>query len=178
MTVGAFTYRAVRPQDFDALHALVSLWDVTRNLGSWPWPPDPEFTAKRCQPFEGDGFVWAICIDDALIGTVSVVRGELGYMLHPDHHGKGIVTQATRTALSHAFNDLGAMVVHADIWADNAASRHILTRFGFTLAVQEVEHALARDEPTDSETYKLTRAAWFSRNPPRLTTGRDRKSVV
>lgn len=56
MTVGAVTYRAVRPQDFDALHALVSLWDVTRNLGSWPWPPDPEFTAKRCQPFEGDGF--------------------------------------------------------------------------------------------------------------------------
>ncbi len=172
MTAWAVTYRAVRPQDFDALHGLVSLWDVTRNLGSWPWPPEEEFTRKRCMPFEGDGFVWAICQEDALIGTVSVVRGELGYMLHPDHSGRGIVTQAAQTALSHAFNDLGIKEVHADIWADNAPSKHILMKFGFTLAVQEVEHALARNEPTDSETYKLTRTDWFSRNPPRLTTDR------
>ena len=172
MTVGAVTYRAVRPQDFDALHALVSLWDVTRNLGSWPWPPDPEFTAKRCQPFEGDGFLWAICLDDRLIGTVALTRGELGYMLHPDHHGRGIVSRATQDALSYAFNELGMDKVHADIWADNAASKHILTKFGFSLTVEEVVHALARDEPTESETYELTRSVWFSRNPPRLVTDR------
>ncbi|MEL6118206.1 MAG: GNAT family N-acetyltransferase [Pseudomonadota bacterium] len=172
MTPEVVTYRSVRPQDFDAMHALVSFWDVTRNLGSWPWPPEPEFTRRRCQPFEGDGFVWAICLKDTLIGTVSVVRGELGYMLHPDHHGQGIITKAVHAALLHAFHDFCVGEVHADIWADNAASKHILTKFGFTLSVQEVEHALARDEPTESETYVLSRHTWLSRNPPRLTTWR------
>ncbi|MEM7598186.1 MAG: GNAT family N-acetyltransferase [Pseudomonadota bacterium] len=160
MTDGAITYRDLRPQDFAAKHALVSIWEVTRNLGSWPWPPDEAFTRTRCVPFEGDGFVWAICHDDHLIGTVSVVRQELGYMLHPDFHGRGIVSTAMRVALTHAFDTLPLDEVHAEIWADNATSKHLLTKAGFTLSVQETEHALARDEPTESETYTLTRATW------------------
>ncbi|MEM6586810.1 MAG: GNAT family N-acetyltransferase [Pseudomonadota bacterium] len=166
MIDGAITYRAVRPDDFDAKHALVSDWEVTRNLGSWPWPPDKEITRKRCIPFEGDGFVWAICTGDVLIGTVSVVRGELGYMLRPDHGGQGIIQKAAKTALIHAFDTLRLDQVHADIWADNLASRHILTKFGFVLSVKEVVHALARDEPTHSETYILSRAAWSALMQP------------
>ena len=128
MTRAAISYRAVAPRDFDAMHGLVSLWEVARNLGSWPWPPDEDFTRARCEPFEGEGFCWGICADDVLIGTVGVVRGELGYMLHPDHHGQGIVQSAVRDALSHAFATLPLDEIHADIWADNFASRHILTR--------------------------------------------------
>ena len=172
MTAGVITYREVGPQDFDALFALVSIWDVTRNLGSWSWPPDEALARERTQPFQGEGFVWVMCKDGAFIGTVSVVRGALGYMLHPDHHGKGIMQNAVRDALSNAFESSGVQEVTADIWADNVASKHILTKFGFTLTVQEVVHALARDEPTESETYRLTREAWFSRNPPRLVTQR------
>ena len=172
MTAGVITYREVGPQDFDALFALVSIWDVTRNLGSWSWPPDEALARERTQPFKGEGFVWVMCKDGAFIGTVSVVRGVLGYMLHPDHHGKGIMQNAVRDALSHAFESFGVEEVTADTWADNVASKHILTKFGFTLTVQEVVHALARDELTESETYRLTREAWFSRNPPQLVTQR------
>lgn len=165
-------YRRVRPEDFDAMHSLVSEWEVARNLGSWPWPPDTAFTHKRCVPFEGDGFLWAICVADRLIGTVSVVRGELGYMLHPDHQGQGVVTCAVQDALCHAFDALNMRDVHSEIWADNAASRHILTQAGFTLSREYMDHSIARNEATASETYTLSHATWVSRHPPRLVTKR------
>lgn len=172
MTEGAITFRDVHPQDFEAMHGLVTFWEVTRNLGTWPWPPDAEFTRKRCMPFEGDGFVWAVCANTRFIGTVSVVRGELGYMLHPEFHGKGIITRAVQDALDHAFDTLKLDEIHADIWADNLASRHILGRAGFVLTKETIDHAVARDALTESETYSLTRAAWLARNPPRIVTDR------
>ena len=65
------TYRTVRESDFDAMHRIVSHWDVVRQLGGWPWPPDPDFTRTRAQAYKGNGFVWAICDDDRLIGTMA-----------------------------------------------------------------------------------------------------------
>mgnify|MGYP001793534112 FL=1 len=65
-----------------------------------------------------------------------------------------------RLALTLAFDTLPLDELHAEIWADNATSKHLLTKAGFTLSVQETAHALARDEPTESETYTLTRATW------------------
>ncbi|MEX0337560.1 MAG: hypothetical protein AB3N11_00830, partial [Arenibacterium sp.] len=55
---------------------------------------------------------------------------------------------------------MGLEEIHADIWADNAASRHVLMKFGFVSVVQETVHALARDEMTESETFLLSRARW------------------
>ena len=39
--------------DTDALHRIVSHWDVVRQLASFPWPPDLAFTATRAQPYHG-----------------------------------------------------------------------------------------------------------------------------
>ena len=73
------TYRDMRADDFADLHALVSYWSVTRQLGSWPWPAQTDFTKSRCRPCKGAGFVWAICLHDRLIGTLGVTGGNLGY---------------------------------------------------------------------------------------------------
>ena len=62
---------------------LVSIWEVTRNLGTWPWPADEEFTRSQCGPLNGDGFVWGICKDDTLIGTVGVKNGGLLLDIQP-----------------------------------------------------------------------------------------------
>ncbi|MEX0281490.1 MAG: GNAT family N-acetyltransferase [Arenibacterium sp.] len=154
------SYRDFRPDDFVALHDIVSHWNVTSNLGNWPWPPDPEFTKSRCRPFYGDGFVWAIVANARVIGSVGVTTGELGYMLHPEAHGRGFISRAVRDALYFAFHDLEAGEVRADIWADNQISRRVLKRAGFVLIRQEILHAKARNEPTASETYRLDRESW------------------
>lgn len=148
------TYRPPREDDYDGMWALATRWDVVRQLGGWRWPPDPAQIRLRCQPYAGDGFVWAICRDDRLIGTVGVIRGDLGYTLHPDHHRQGIMRRACRVAIDQAVSD-GATRITAATWADNDASHALLLGLGFTHWQTHYQKALARGVPTLSRRYRL-----------------------
>jgi RimJ/RimL family protein N-acetyltransferase len=156
------SFRPVEAGDLKALTALVSDWAVVRNLGSWPWPPEPDFTASRARPYAAEGFVWAIVRDGAMVGTVSVTgpEAELGYMLRPDLQGQGIGGLAARAAVAHAFATRETDRIKADIWADNVASGRLLARMGFVRVVEEMEMSKARSVMTASEKWVLTRDIW------------------
>jgi len=154
------TYRNFRPDDFDDLHAMVSHWSVTRQLGGWPWPPNAEFTRSRSKPYDGDGFIWAICLDDRLIGSVGVTRGDLGYMLHPTHHGQGLMSRATRAAIDHAFQTTERDYLTGSTWEDNATSARLLGKLGFVHWQTCYIHSRARGFPVLVHHRRLTRAAW------------------
>ena len=47
------TFRDLMPHDAPALHAIVSGWEVVRQLGSWPWPADYDQTLARAVPYAG-----------------------------------------------------------------------------------------------------------------------------
>ena len=154
------TYRNIRPGDFDDLHAMVSHWSVTRQLGGWPWPADPDFTRSRCKPYEGDGFIWAICVDDRLIGTVGVTNGDLGYMLNPAHHGQGIMRRAARAAVDHAFQTSDRDHLTGSTWYDNPTSARLLERLGFVHWQTTYIRSRARGFPVLVHHRRLTRTAW------------------
>lgn len=124
------TYRDLGPQDFDALHDIGSRWEVVRQLGGWPWPPQPEFTTSRCKPYAGDGFVWGICEGDTLLGSVAVTKGEIGYMLHPKAAGRGIMSVAVADVMKHARDAFGVTTFVASVWHDNPASKRVLEKHG------------------------------------------------
>jgi RimJ/RimL family protein N-acetyltransferase len=154
------TYRDLRPADFDDLHEIVSHWSVVRQLGGWPWPPVPEHTRVRCKPFDGNGFVWAICQDDRLCGVVGVTGGDLGYMLSPAHHGKGIMSQATHAAVAHAFATSEFDHLTGSTWFDNAPSYRLLQKLGFAHWQSRYMHAKARARPTLVYHQRLSRLTW------------------
>ena len=165
-TSARLTYRPLQATDADALHAIVSHWEVTRQLGSFPWPADRAFSLGRARPYSGQGFAWGIFLDGALIGTVAVTAGELGYMLHPAHHRHGYVTEACQTALTRAFGPLGLAQVHAGVWADNAASQALLAKLGFKLAKETLDHSIARGEEAAGFELTLTRDDWLLTRKP------------
>ncbi|MEL6682282.1 MAG: GNAT family N-acetyltransferase [Pseudomonadota bacterium] len=154
------TYRNIRESDFGNLHAMVSHWSVTRQLGGWPWPADPAFTRSRSKAYEGDGFVWAICAGDQLIGTIGVTNGDLGYMLHPTYHGQGIMTRATRKAVDHAFETQDRDHLTGSTWYDNPTSARVLAKLGFVHWQTCYIHSKARGLPTLVHHRRLTRADW------------------
>lgn len=154
------SYRPLETGDLDALTVIVSDWEVVRQLGSWPWPPEPDFNRSRCIPYSGDGFVWGIIADNTLVGTVSVTGGELGYSLRRASWGQGIISRAAGAAVDNAFVTLEHWEIEASIWADNVASRRVLARLGFQLVLTEMVHSKARNIATPSETLNLTRARW------------------
>ncbi len=156
----AETYRKIRPSDFDDLLALASIWEVVRQLGGWKWPPDPVQIRDRSKPYAGEGFVWAICRDDRLIGSIGVTNGDLGYMLHPDYHGQGIMGRATRKAVAHAFETTDRDHLTGSTWHDNPASERVLARLGFVHWQTVYIHSKARGLPTLVYHRRLTRADW------------------
>ncbi len=156
----AETYRSIQPHDYDALYDVASRWEVVRQLGGWKWPPDPVQIRERSNPYNGDGFVWAICRDDRLIGSIGVTGGDLGYMLHPDYHGQGVMGRATRKAVAEAFATTDRDHLTGSTWYDNPASARVLERLGFVHWQTCYIHARARGFPTLVHHRRLTRTDW------------------
>lgn len=155
------TYRSLQPTDTDALHRIVSQFDVVRQLASFPWPPERDFTRSRAQPYVGDGFVWGVFMGPRLVGTVGVTGGELGYMFAPDVWGQGNGTEVCRTAIAHAF-DLGGDHLMAGVWADNAPSLGLLAKLGFRVTGQDVSLNRARGVDLAGYWLRLDRDQWPS----------------
>lgn len=158
----AETYRDIRPSDYDDLTILARDWSVVRQLGGWNWPWCPNQIKERSKPYDGDGFVWAICRDDRLIGSIGVTGGDLGYMLRPDYHRQGIMGRAARTAVHTAFATSDRSFLTAGVWHDNPGSFALLTSLGFVHWQTRYERSRARGCPVLVYYSKLTRTAWDS----------------
>ncbi len=83
---------------------------------------------------------WAITIDgsDDAVGFVALfgldrdVGPELAVLVgEPSAWGKGVAREAERQACIHAFDELGAHRVHAEIPATNQAAQKVVTFLGF-----------------------------------------------
>ncbi len=129
------TYRDLLPHDAPALHALVSQWQVVRQLGSYPWPADLDFSLGRAAPYLGEGFEWGVFLGSAMIGTVGIHAGELGYMIDPAHHRKGYGREAAAFAMAHS----NLPHIEAEVWEDNAPSKSLLQSLGFKV-LRDTQH--------------------------------------
>lgn len=107
---------------------------------------------------------WAITIDGsddavgfvALFGLERDVGPELAVLVgEPAAWGKGVARGAERLACIHAFNELGAHRIHAEIPATNVAAQKVVTSLGFR---QEglLKKAIPRgDEAIDNQIWGL-----------------------
>lgn len=107
---------------------------------------------------------WAITIDgsDDAVGFVALfgldrdVGPELAVLVgEPSAWGKGVAREAERQACIHAFRELGAHRVHAEIPATNEAAQKVVTFLGFR---QEglLKQAIVRgDERIDNQIWGL-----------------------
>lgn len=145
--------------------------------------PDPytEATARAfvqtgpLQASLGHRVAWAVTQpgDDQLLAHISVFRladplnptgGEVGYWAHPDARGRGVVGAALETVVAHAFTSVaeGGFGRHrlqiGAAW-DNAASRHVAERAGFTLVGHfHADGVVGNGELDDGAWYELLRS--------------------
>jgi RimJ/RimL family protein N-acetyltransferase len=160
-------FRPLDPADLPELHDLVSQWEVVRQLGSFPWPPERAFTATRAKPYGGKGFYWGMFRESRLIGSIGVTDGVLGYMLQPTFWRQGYASEALRITLTHAFADPDLTRITASVWEDNAASASLLAKFGFHETHRSLEPSKARGGTLGSRHFALNRAESEFRPRPR-----------
>ena len=137
--------RKLESTDVNEIFFLRSNENVLRYLGKEPAKTiteAEEFISKINKNIdENEAILWGIALlnDPAvIIGTICLwnfqkehYRGEIGYILHPDHWGKGIMKEAIKAVVDYGFNSLGLHSMEALLSPENIASSTVLESNGF-----------------------------------------------
>lgn len=113
---------------------------------------------------KNEGINWAITVKGnpkfiGLIGHYRISaenhRCEMGYMILPQHQGKGYVSEAIDAVLEYGFNDLQMHSIEAVIDPDNKASERVLRKNGFVKEAHILENELHNGKFWDTVIYSI-----------------------
>jgi RimJ/RimL family protein N-acetyltransferase len=167
--------RPFEPGDLDALVAIHGDPEVVRYLYFDVRDRDELRTVlgeKRQRVVlakEGDALNLAavLAATGELVGDVTLFwrseqhrQGEVGYVMHPAHGGRGYATEATRALLRIGFDELGLHRIIGRLDARNRASARVLERIGMRREAHLVENELVKGEWTDEVVYALLDREW------------------
>ncbi|MFI6742545.1 GNAT family N-acetyltransferase [Nonomuraea sp. NPDC050451] len=175
ITTDRLLLRPFTPDDLDAVHAYESRPDVARYLY---WEPRDRDTAKTfldkratrtALHDEGDAIDLAITLRHTgqLIGQTLLIwtsrqhrQGEIGYILHPDHHGHGYAPEAAREMLRLGFDDLGLHRITGRLDARNTASARVLEKLHMRREATLIDNEYVKGEWTSETIYAILHAEW------------------
>ena len=143
----AFDLRLLELRDADELYSLA---DASReHIRPWlPWiawthsaGDVKKFLRAALRQFtEGDGFHAGVSVQGRLAGCIGLhpvnwqnQQVAIGYWLGREWEGHGLVTAGTRAVTRYCFDQLGLERVEIRAAVENARSRAVAERLGFTL---------------------------------------------
>jgi RimJ/RimL family protein N-acetyltransferase len=182
------TLRPFQAEDLDDLHAIQSREDVARYLYWSPRDRDEvrktlaERIGQSAIEDEGDVLFLAVVLTETrrVVGNVTLRwrsrehrQGEIGFVFHPDHHGKGFAAEATRVILRLGFDNLGLHRIVGRCDARNAASARLMERLGMRREAHLVQNEFVKGEWCDELVYAILAPEWRSRWTVPNTSHRD-----
>lgn len=159
--------RRLGKTDANEMFFLRSNDDVLRYLGK-----EPATSVNEAEEFivkiniavdDNESILWGIALigDPAvIIGTICLwnfqkehYRGEIGYILHPNHWRKGIMKEAINCVIDYGFNVLNLHSIGALLSPGNIASSALLESTGFIKEAHLKENFYFRGEFSDTLIY-------------------------
>lgn len=145
LKTGRLLLRKLKNTDANEMFFLRSDENVLRFLGKEPATciaEAGEFINKINKSVdENESILWGIALlndPSIIIGTICLwnfkkehYRGEIGYILHPDHWRKGIMKEAISTVINYGFTVVGLHSIEALLSPENIASSAVLESTGF-----------------------------------------------
>lgn len=120
--------------------------------------------------FEGSrGIRWGIIVKQSgrFAGTIGLnnlnLRGkkaEVGYELHPDYWGQGIVREANKAVLQYAFMELDLFRIGAVTFPENTVSSGLLKKLGFTEEGRLRGYLYQQHRSYDALVFSLLKTEW------------------
>jgi len=110
------------------------------------------------------GINWGITFKDnsKLLGIIGYYRmqpdnyrAEIGYILLPEYHGKGIIPEAVNRLIRYGFDDLKLHSIEAVIDPENLASEKVLQKCGFVKEAHFKESSFYEGRFMDKVIYSL-----------------------
>jgi len=160
--------RRIEKEDVNEIFALRSDVDIMK------WIPRP-LTKTKEEALEhiavidskienNEGINWAITFkkNPKLIGIIGLFRlipehyrSEIGYMLLPEYHGKGIVSEAINEVVNYGFQVMKLHSIEAIIGPENVASEKVLQKKGFIKEAHLKENEYYEGRFLDTVIYSL-----------------------
>ena len=177
LTTERLSLRPFMRGDVDAVFSYRGREDVARYLFDPPLSRDEcalaiqQRTGQSSFVDEGDRIVLAVDLLETgqLIGEVSLIwrsvearQGELGWIFHPDHHGRGYASEATRALLDLGFGLADLHRIYARCDARNEPSWRLMERLGMRREAHFRQHALFKGGWDDEFYYAMLRAEWLA----------------
>lgn len=173
--------RPYRMDDLDALHAIQSDASVVRYLYREVRTRDAvrdELALRIRQDAiaaEGDKLILALERRDtaAVVGDVTLVwisrehrQGEIGFVLHPDHHGQGFAREGGEVLLGLGFEGLGLHRIIGRCDGRNTASTRVMEKLGMRREAHFRQNERVKGAWTDEIVYALLSDEWLIRSTP------------
>lgn len=120
---------------------------------------------------DGDYLTLAVTVAgaDTVIGHVELSlrsvehqQGEIGYVFHPAHQGKGYATEAAREMLRLGFEEAGLHRIIAGCSARNTASAKLLTRLGMRQEAHFIDSRKVDDGWREELVFAMLRREWVT----------------
>jgi len=114
----------------------------------------------------GTGINWGICLrtDATLIGTIAYwrtipehYRAEIGYMLHSEFNGRGLMSEAMKEVIKYGFEKMNLHSIEANVNPANVASMKLLEKFSFVREAYFKENFYYNGKFLDSAIYSLVK---------------------
>ncbi|MFG1626993.1 GNAT family N-acetyltransferase [Kribbella sp. NPDC049227] len=173
------TLRRYLDTDYDDLLKLQSNPDVTRFLLYDPKTPEQvqESLAGRLAdvPMDTDGQALTVAVilreTGRHVGEVTLfVRnaehrgGELGFVFHPEFHGRGFAAEASIEVLRLGFEELGMHRIIGRLDAANSSSANLLERLGMRHEATFVKNEFLKGRWTDEAVFAMLAEEWDKRS--------------
>jgi len=120
------------------------------------------------QEKKGESVTWAMVIkgEPKLIGTIclwnldpATGKAEVGYGMHPDYYGRGLMNEAMAAVIAYGFGPMQAKIIEAYTHRDNIRSRNLLERHSFTRDAALENEKVGKEEPETAVIYSLIQTA-------------------
>ena len=160
--------RQITPDDVNEIFALRS------NPETMKYIPRPLATTKddamghikmiQDKIVSNEGINWAITEkgNPKMIGIIGHYRirwehfrSEIGYMLLPEHQGKGIITEAIQLLVDYGFNEMNMHSLEAIIDPENTASARVLEKNNFVKEAHFKENEFYDGKFLDAVVYSI-----------------------
>jgi RimJ/RimL family protein N-acetyltransferase len=173
--------RPFRPDDLDDLTAIQSRPEVARFLYWDARDPDQvrealaQKTGQAWLDREGDRLSLAVVLPPSgtVIGEVSLTwlsrhhrQGEIGFVFHPGHQGRGYAGEAAEVILRLGFAGLGLHRIIGRCDPRNLPSARLLARLGMRCEAHFVHNELFKGEWGDELVYAILEHEWTASRHP------------
>lgn len=141
--------RELTLDDSAALFSLFSNPEITRYMDIDPLESESESVDIISFHLEDSGCRWGLFDQEngQLIGTAGYHRwrrgeintAEIGYDLAPAYWGKGVMQEALAPILKFGFDQMGLVIIEAEVERENSRSIGLLRKIGFHLDLTRAE---------------------------------------